>query len=279
MPELPEVEVVRQDLSSSLVGQTIKSVQARDALVLVGLLTPQQFARRLAGRTVQAVRRRGKVLIIELSGGRYLLVHLRMTGKLYPLSTDEPLPGHVRVIFRLSDGRRLIFADPRRFGRLEIADGARLSEAQLLGKMGVDALSPELDERTVGEMLRPHSIAIKQWLLDQTHIAGLGNIYASEVLHRCRIHPDTSAKALEAKQVRALLRAMRRVLAEAIEWRGTTVSDYVTGQGVPGGFQRRLRVYGRAGERCRCRRCAGVIIRTTHAKRSTYYCPQCQSPP
>ena len=146
----------------------------------------------------------------------------------------------------------------------------------MLQKMGVDALSGELDEGKVGEMLRPHSIALKQWLLDQSHLAGLGNIYASEILHRCRMHPDSPANSLDPKAVRKLLRTIRRVLEEAIKWRGTTVSDYVTGRGVPGAFQKRLRVYGREGKRCRRRNCPGIIIRTTHAGRSTYHCPHCQ---
>lgn len=278
MPELPEVETIRRDLQASVVGQTIESVGALDEMVLVDL-TPRQFAPRLRGREILDVRRWGKVLIIELSGGKCLLVHLRMSGRLYPLPEGEPLPHHTRAAFTLSDGRKLVFVNPRRLGRLEVADCDRLGESRMLQKMGVDALSAELDERKVGEMLRPHSIALKQWLLDQTHIAGLGNIYASEVLHRCRMHPDSPANSLDPKAVRKLLRTIRRALEEAIKWRGTTVSDYVTGRGVPGAFQKRLRVYGREGKRCRRRNCPGTIVRTTHAGRSTYYCPHCEPPP
>ncbi len=278
MPELPEVEVIRRDLNETIVGLTIDSVQARDEMVLVGV-TPRQFARRLSGRQILDIRRWGKVLIIELSGGVCLLVHLRMTGRLYPVPADQTLPDHTRAVFHLSNGQRLLFVNPRRLGRLEIADSNRLTEAKMLQKMGMDALSDEVDEQVVGEMLRPHSIALKQWLLDQTHIAGLGNIYASEILHRCRIHPDALANSLDPKAVRKLLRAIRRVLDEAIKWRGTTVSDYVTGRGVPGAFQKRLRVYGREGKRCRRRNCRDTIVRTTHAGRSTYYCPRCQPVP
>jgi len=275
MPELPEVETVRRDLAESVLGLAIDSAEAYDEMILVGL-TAGQFARRLAGKQIVDIRRSGKVLIIELSGGECLLVHLRMTGRLYPLPMGQAVPDHTRAVFHLSDGRKLVFVNPRRLGRLEIADCDRLAEAKLLRKMGIDALSEELDEQVVGEMLRPHSIVLKQWLLDQSHIAGLGNIYASEILHRCRLHPDTPANTLDARAARKLLRTIRRVLEEAIKWRGTTVSDYVTGRGVPGEFQKRLRVYGREGKRCRCRNCSGVIVRTTHAGRSTYYCPQCQ---
>ena len=278
MPELPEVETIRQDLDAAIVGCTIQSVDAPDEMILVDI-SSEHFAGRLAGRQILGVSRRGKVLIVELSGEVCLLVHLRMSGRLYPLAAAEPLPAHVRATFHLDDGRCLLFVNPRRLGRLEIADCDRLNEARMLRNMGIDALSDELSEQVVGEMLRPHSVAIKQWLLDQSHLAGVGNIYASEILHRCGLHPDTPANALDAPAVRKLLRTIRRVLNEAIKWRGTTVSDYVTGQGVPGEFQKRLRVYGREGRTCRRRGCSGVIIRTTHAKRSTYYCPHCQPPP
>jgi len=278
MPELPEVETIRQDLDAAIVGCTVQSVDAPDEMILVDIAR-ERFAQRLTGREILGVSRHGKVLIIELSGEVCLLVHLRMSGRLYPLAADEPLPDHVRATFHLNDGRRLLFVNPRRLGRLEIADCDRLNEARLLRNIGIDALSDELNEEVVGEMLRPHSVALKQWLLDQTHIAGIGNIYASEILHRCGLHPDTPANVLDAQAVRKLLRTIRRVLNEAIKWRGTTVSEYVTGRGVPGQFQKRLRVYGREGEPCRCPDCPGVIVRTTHSARSTYHCPHCQPPP
>jgi len=278
MPELPEVEVIRCDLAETIVGCTIESVDAPDEMVLVDI-SPRQFAQQLAGREILDVRRHGKVLIIALSGQVCLLVHLRMSGQIYPLAADEPLPDYVRVTFHLNDSRRLLFVNPRRLGRLEIADCNHLDEARMLQNMGIDALSDELNEERVGEMLRHHSIPIKVFLMDQTHIAGIGNIYASEILHRARLHPDTPANSLDAPAVRKLLHTIRRVLREAIKWRGTTVSDYVTGHGVPGEFQKRLRVYGREGKTCRRRGCPGVIVRTTHAARSTYFCPLCQPPP
>jgi len=208
MPELPEVEVIRCDLAESIVGCTIQSVDAPDKMVLVDI-SPPQFAQQLAGRQILGVSRHGKVLIIELAGEVCLLVHLRMSGRLYPLATEEPLPDHVRAIFHLNDGRRLLFVNPRRLGRLELADCDRLDEARLLKNMGIDALSDELNEQVVGEMLAPHSVALKQWLLDQSHIAGIGNIYASEILHRCGLHPDTLANSLEPPAVRKLLHTIR----------------------------------------------------------------------
>jgi len=278
MPELPEVEVIRCDLAETIVGCTIESVDASDEMVLVDI-SSEQFAGQLAGRKILGVSRHGKVLIIRLSGDICLLVHLRMSGQIYPLSADEPLPDYVRATFHLNDGRRLLFINPRRLGRLEIADCDRLDEARMLRNMGIDALSDELNEQVVGEMLAPHSIVLKQWLLDQSHIAGVGNIYASEILHRCGLHPDTPANSLTREQIGKLLSEMWEMLNEAIKWRGTTVSDYVTGHGVPGEFQKRLRVYGREGKTCRRRGCPGVIVRTTHAARSTYFCPLCQPPP
>jgi len=148
MPELPEVEVIRCDLAETIVGCTIQSVDTPDEMVLVDIAR-ERFAQRLTGREILGVSRHGKVLIIELSGEVCLLVHLRMSGRLYPLAADEPLPDHVRATFHLNDGRRLLFVNPRRLGRLEIADCDRLNEARLLRNIGIDALSDELNEEEI----------------------------------------------------------------------------------------------------------------------------------
>ena len=275
MPELPEVETIRRDLSAWLIGRRITKARAYDEKILVGV-TKRQFARRLKGQTITGLRRHGKALIVEVSADLCLLVHLRMTGRLYPIEARGPLPDHSRAVLELDDGRRLFFVNVRRFGRLELLARAGLAESRLLRNLGVDAWTGELDEPILADMLKPHAIAIKNFLMDQRHIAGVGNIYASEILFRCRIHPDQPANSLTTRERRRLLRMMRRVLGEAIEHCGTTISDYRTGEGGTGGFQRRLRVYGREGKRCQRRGCPGTIVRTTHAGRSTYLCPQCQ---
>lgn len=275
MPELPEVETIRRDLEKRLIGRCITRAKAYDEKILVDM-GKHKFARRLKGKTITGLRRRGKALIIALSDGLCLLVHLRMTGRLYPILGDEPLPKHTRAALHLDNGEQLVFVNPRRFGRLEVARVDELNDSRLLQNMGTDAWTEETDERTLADMLQRHTIPIKNFLLDQRHLAGIGNIYASEILFRCRIHPDRPANSLTAGACRKLLKTIRRVLGEAIESRGTTVSDYRTGDGSTGGFQGKLRVYGREGKRCVRPGCQSSIVRTTHAGRSTYFCPQCQ---
>ena len=275
MPELPEVETIRRDLARWLIGRQITKARAYDEKILVDM-SKRKFARRLMGKTVTGLRRWGKALIVDLSDDLCLLVHLRMTGRLYPIATGDPLPDHTRAVLGLDDGRRLLFVNVRRFGRVELLPSDCLEQSQLLQNLGIDAWTGELDEQTLADMLQRHTIPLKNFLMDQRHIAGIGNIYASEILHRCRIHPDQPANSLAAPAHRKLLKMTRRVLGEAIEHCGTTVSDYRTGEGDTGAFQRKLRVYGREGRRCRRRGCPGTIVRTTHAGRSTYFCPMCQ---
>ncbi len=275
MPELPEVETIRRDLEKRLIGRRIIKAQAYDEKILVDM-GKRKFARRLKGRTITGLRRWGKVLIVELADDCCLLVHLRMTGRLALISDDETAPDHARAALHLDNGQQLIFVNPRRLGRVELAETNHLEESRLLGNMGIDARVGDLDEPTLADMLNSHSIAIKKFLLDQRHIAGIGNIYASEILFRCRIHPDRPANSLTASEQRKLLKAIHCILQEAIENQGTSVSDYRTGEGREGRYQYKLRVYGREGKRCKRRGCQGTVVRAIHAGRSTYFCPRCQ---
>jgi len=278
MPELPEVETIRRDLSKTIVGRIITTAKAYDEKILEGI-GARWFARRLKGKTITSLRRQGKVLIIELSSGICLLVHLRMTGRLYTVSSDEVLPRHTRATLHLDNDQRLVFVNPRRLGRLEIGKSSQGGACCLLANIGVDALSPELNEDLLEELLRSHSIAIKKFLLNQRYITGIGNIYASEILFRCRIHPDRPANSLTVRECRKLLRTIRQVLEEAIKYGGTTVSDYRTGEGREGAYQHKLRVYGREGKRCTRRGCRATVVRMKHAGRSAYFCPECQKRP
>ncbi len=275
MPELPEVETIRRDLQQLVVGRRIVTARLLDEKALTGG-SKRAFARRLKGRRITALDRCGKVLIIYLDNDTALLVHFRMTGRLYPPPPDADLPTHSRAFLTLDNGRRLIFEDLRRFGTLEILPADKIDESVTMRKIGCDALDSALTADMLLEMAQRHRVSIKEFLLDQTHLAGVGNIYASEALFRGRIHPQTPACEVKPTQMRLLLKALRETLREAIKYGGTTVSDYVTGQGVPGGFQRRLRVYGREGERCRRRGCDGAIQRIVQGQRSTFYCPACQ---
>jgi formamidopyrimidine-DNA glycosylase len=276
MPELPEIETVRRDLEKSLLGAQIIRAKADDPLIIPPA-EARKMARVLKGQTIETLGRCGKVLVISVSGGWSVLQRFGMTGQMYPLPAGEPLPPHLRMIWDLADGRRLVYRDARRFGETRLVKTADLDRA--LGedcRLGHDALLSTLSAEDFAALLADHSVPIKNFLLDQTHLAGIGNIYASEILHRCRIHPETPANALTPPQARLVLRVTREVLAEAVAAQGTTISDYRTGENLYGGFQKFLRVYGRAGETCLRRGCGGQVERIVQGGRSTFFCPRCQ---
>jgi formamidopyrimidine-DNA glycosylase len=271
MPELPEIETVRRDLTDRILGRKIVRVEVLAPQIVEG--DADAFASALAGRTIIRIDRLGKALIICLDGAVILVCHFRMTGQLYPVG-EEPLPSHTRAAFTLDDGRTLVYRDARRLGRLEVV-GDR-AQSVILRNLGRDALEDSPSEDELAALLGKRRTAIKVFLLDQRHITGVGNIYASEILHRCGIHPEEPCLNLTRADVRCLIGTMQDVLSEAIGERGTTISDYVTGWGRVGDFQYRLRVYRRAGEACVREGCRGTVQRTVQAGRSTYYCPQCQ---
>jgi formamidopyrimidine-DNA glycosylase len=275
MPELPEVETVRRQLADALVGRTVERVTLRRADIVRGA-APRRFCATLRGRTIEALDRRGKALIVRLSDDVVLLVHLGMTGRFCLMPKGAPLAEHTHMIAQISGGLRLIFCDPRRFGHLELTRADALAESETLRHVGIDVLAPEFTADALAEALAGRKAPIKAALLDQRRFAGIGNIYACEALFRARIHPTTPCGALTRAQVQALYRALRAVMRESIAAEGTTIADYVTGRGVPGGFQHRLRVYGREGERCPTRGCPGTIARIVQSNRSTFYCPVCQ---
>jgi len=275
MPELPEVETVRRDLAAHLVGRTIESVsigredvlRATDCARLVAALT---------GHEVLSAGRIGKNLIVELSGDAVVLVNLGMTGQFFVCETGDEIDEHAHLVAELSDGMRLVFRDTRRFGHIELASTKSVGESFTLRNVGVDAMSDEFTPERFEEMLAGRSALLKSALLDQRRVAGLGNIYVCEALFRARISAVARCGELASEDVRRLHRAIREVLRESIAAEGATISDYVTGRGVPGSFQERLRVYGREGEGCGRRGCRGIIERIVQSNRSTFFCPECQ---
>jgi len=275
MPELPEVETVRRDLGRSVVGLTIDSVKVRRSDILLQCKRAQ-LPSAAEGRTIDAIDRLGKNLILRLSDGPALIVHLGMTGQFYTVAPDEELLDHTHVIFGLSDGARLVFRDVRRFGHIELVADGDLAACMSLRNVGVDACSPEFTTRCLRESMADRSALLKSALLNQKLVAGLGNIYVCEAMHRAGIHPLTRCNEVPRKQWPRLHRAITNVLNESIAAEGTTISDYVTGAGVPGDFQKRLRVYGREGETCRRRGCTGTIDRVVISNRSSFFCPVCQ---
>ena len=221
------------------------------------------------------VRRRGKYLIIALEGGFDLVVHLGMTGSLILTSPDRERPRHTHLVFHLDDGRDLLYVDPRTFGETALVHRGDYRALHGLHTIGPEPLkddfSPECLSSAMGGKCR-----VKSALLDQSRVAGIGNIYADEILHRAGIHPCRRLDDIELSEIEQLHRAMREVLTEAISNGGSSISDYVDLQGEKGEFQDLHRVYRRAGEVCP--RCGQTIIRTRVAGRSSYFCPGCQPP-
>jgi formamidopyrimidine-DNA glycosylase len=276
MPELPEVETIRRDLCACLSGKCLERVRILRPSVVVG--APRRLRDGLRGREFLRCRRHGKVLILDFADGRSLLIHLRMTGQLRirnGVDDGEDCP-YARVRFRMSDGAALVYADCRALGKLELQRTDEVAGSRALANMGPDALEREGLDR-LAEAAGRRRTPIKCLLLDQSVTAGIGNIYASEILHVARIDPARPANDLSVEETTRLRRAVRRVLNAAIADGGTTFSDYRTGLGRRGRYQDRLRVYGREEERCRRRGCRGTIVRFVQQQRSTFYCPECQT--
>jgi formamidopyrimidine-DNA glycosylase len=265
MPELPEVETIARDLARTLTGRRIAAVDVRWARTI----DPRGLqAQTLVGDTISRVRRVGKFVIFDLTSGRHVAVHLRMTGRLVADPRDEA--PHARLTLRFDDGGSLRFADVRKFGRWRIFEG---DPRDVLG-VGIDPFDPALDAKRMYELTRGRSTKVKVWLLDQRHLSGIGNIYACEALYDARIRPTRRTGRLTAAQAAALLASLRKVLRKAIHHRGSSVDDYVDGEGLPGEFQKKLAVYGRSG--LPCRRCKTAIRRVVLAQRGTFFCPVCQ---
>jgi formamidopyrimidine-DNA glycosylase len=269
VPELPEVETIARGLARAVTGKTISAVDV--SLPRVVLPKAPRFKRKLTGERIERVGRRGKFVVIELGSGRLLAVHLRMTGRLIvqPAGTTDPYP-YTNVRLRFTDGARLCFADARTFGRMRLVERG---EAWAEG-LGVEPLSDAFTPPRFAEILRGRTTPIKAFLLDQRHIAGIGNIYACEALWEARIRPSAPAGSLSRGRRQRLFAAIGSVLRRAIEMGGSSVDDYVNAEGVEGGFQNELSIYGRAGEACL--RCGGTVVRSVMAQRGTWWCRSCQ---
>lgn len=228
------------------------------------------FANQMTGDRIAAVGRRGKYPIIELASGRKLVISLRMTGRLIVQQQSDALYPYTNVYLDFADGTRLAFADVRRFGRMRLVQKDEAWDSQL----GVEPLSQEFDTARFAALLKGRPTPIKAFLLDQRRIAGVGNIYAVEALWKAQIKPTTPAGKLSGERVVRLHAALQAVLRKAIEMRGTSSRDYVDAEGMEGGFQNVLSVYGRAGEACP--RCKRPLVRTVLAQRGTWWCKNCQ---
>lgn len=274
MPELPEVETVRRDLEPHLVGQRVERVQVFWPSIVQGV-DIEAFRQRIEGRTFTEVGRRGKYLCLALDDGQTLLLHLRMTGRLFYQSQDyEKTSKHLRLFFALADGGALYFEDARKFGVAALKRAGETSPLSGFEKLGIEPLSEEFTPARLFPLLQKSRRPVKAFLLDQTKIAGIGNIYADEALFRANIYPLQRAKDCSMDEVARLCEGIQQVLNEAIEDGGTTFRDYVNGEGEKGNHQEHLYVYQREGQPCLA--CGTTIQKTTLIGRSTHFCPHCQ---
>jgi formamidopyrimidine-DNA glycosylase len=292
MPELPEVETVRRGLAPILVGGRIISLEMRRPDLRFPL--PENFAARLTGQKVLGLERRAKYLIAALSGGEDLVMHLGMTGRftiLHEGSRETPgayahdnggNPVHDHVVLHLSDGTRIVYNDPRRFGFMMLMGHAERPAHALFRDLGVEPLGRELTPEYLASRARGKKVNLKAFLMDQRIIAGLGNIYVSEALYGAGLSPNRSARSLAhrdgapAARASSLVAAIKAVLQKAIDAGGSTLRDYRDVNGGSGAFQKAFAVYDRAGLVCPRPGCGGQIRRIQHAGRASFYCPRCQ---
>jgi len=275
MPELPEVETVRRGLAPVLEGQRLERVQIRRADLRFPF--PDGFGQRLTGRTVTSVGRRAKYLLIELDDETILISHLGMSGsfRIYPENPPE-LDKHDHVVFGTSEGQEIRYNDPRRFGFMILTTRAELADHKMLHKIGPEPVFPGLDAKQLAARLAGRAAPIKAALLDQTVIAGIGNIYACEALFNAGISPKRKAASIKGARVDRLATAIKDVLMKAIDAGGSSLKDHRQPSGELGYFQHEFHVYGRTGEPCP--NCGdGVTIKQmTQSGRSTFFCSRCQ---
>lgn len=269
MPELPEVETVVRSLKSRINGYTIDRIKIQDEKLLRDL-KPDHLKRRTVGKRITDVRRRGKYILLEVGEEKIVVIHLRMTGKLLVLPSDETTE-YQRISFLFQEGEQLVLDNMRRFGTLDLLE----SEAEEpLASLGLEPFRDEYRWERFRELFETTQ-PLKLLLLDQKKLAGLGNIYASEVLFRAGLNPLLPGQKASSAERERLFELIPEVLTEAIEKNGTTIDTFKDSAGEPGSFQNFLRVYNREGEPCE--ECGTEIVKEQQSGRSTYYCPDCQN--
>lgn len=270
MPELPEVETVRRGIAPQILGQTVTGVVIHQPRLRWPI--PPEITTAWPGQVIERVERRAKYLLVGSAGG-CAIFHLGMTGKLRVVAADAPLQKHDHVEVQLHNGKLLRFNDSRRFGCLLWTEAAP-QQHPVLAKLGVEPLEHDFGAQGLWERAQGRNIAVKPFIMDQQVVVGVGNIYASEALFAARISPLRRAKQVTLAEYQLLVSAIRNILNAALEHGGSTVRDFVGGDGAHGAFQEQLLVYDRYQQPCRS--CGTLIERIRQGQRSTYYCPQCQ---
>ncbi|MFN2340200.1 MAG: bifunctional DNA-formamidopyrimidine glycosylase/DNA-(apurinic or apyrimidinic site) lyase [Halanaerobium sp.] len=275
MPELPEVETVVKGLRPLITDRIVTAVEIREEnMIAFPEDDIQSFTDFLTGSKIEAINRRGKYIIIELSNDKNMVIHLRMTGKLLVKEVEEFRDKHTHVIFSLNDGQEIRFNNIRKFGRVYLIDKNHPEQAGGLADLGPEPLSDELTVEDFKKLFENRRALMKSLLLNQHFIAGIGNIYADEILFRAGIRPDRTADTLTEAEKEAVYHKMREILKKGIIYGGTSFSDYVNAFGEKGSFQEELRAHQREGEKCY--ECGSIIEKIKVSGRSTYFCPQCQ---
>lgn len=272
MPELPEVETIKEQLKARLINQKITKVSIYWPNIISGL-SIEDFINKITSQTIIDVKRRGKWLIIELKNG-CLLIHLRMEGKFFFKSPKDIYHKHEHVIFTLNDKTELRYHDTRKFGRMRLITKTKLNQQPPLNKLGLEPFDKELTVSYLKDKFKRRTIPIKSVLLDQSIIAGIGNIYANEILFLTGINPLKQAFKLKNKELELIIKYTKKVLKEAIKKGGTTIRSYLSLDNKKGKFQEQLLVHGKQGRSCV--NCKTIIKKIFIKGRGTYYCPKCQ---
>jgi formamidopyrimidine-DNA glycosylase len=279
--ELPEVEVMRRDLEKDVVGRRVKTAEVKSSRNAMRVIRRhgkrKDFTSRVEGRKLTKVERRGKYVLLHLDSGDVLVVHFGMSGQFQRGNGRVVIEPHTHVIFTFQQGGDLRFIDPRTFGEMFVTSADELGKVKELQHIAIDPLDQVFTWPTFQYLLAERGAKMKQLLMDQKFISGLGNIYSDEVLFAAGLRYDRLSDTLSSQEVRRLYRAIQETLQEAIKLRGTTLDDeaYVDLFGKPGEYQGELKVYGREGQPCR--RCRTPIQTVKVAQRTSYFCPQCQS--
>ena len=275
MPELPEVETVIKGLRPLIKDKIVTAVEIREEnMIAYPKDSISEFKEDLVGSKIEAINRRGKYIIIQLNNNKNMVIHLRMTGKLLVKEVKEFRDKHTHVIFSLNDGQEIRFNNIRKFGRVYLIDKNHPEQAGGLADLGPEPLSDNLTLEDFKKLFENRRALMKSLLLNQHFIAGIGNIYADEILFRAGVKPDRTADTLNEEEKEAIYHNMREILKKGIIYGGTTFSDYVNAFGEKGSFQEELRVHQREGEACYD--CGSIIEKIKVSGRSTYFCPQCQ---